>query len=201
MTSDEELFREWQRGGAGGAGALEALVRRHHAPLLAHLTRLTGNRTLADDLAQETFLHLVRDARLYCYPQPFLPWLYVIARNLAINHARSAYERRVDRVAALPDLPEPSSAGSDPVEWVERWERREGLRRALVELTFEQREVLSLRFGQEFSIQETAAILGLPAGTVKSRTFNALRRLRSVLECEEREEQLISDRQRDTVHG
>jgi RNA polymerase sigma-70 factor (ECF subfamily) len=55
------------------------------------------------------------------------------------------------------------------------------LRQAIAELTFEQREVLSLRFGQDISVRETAAILGLPEGTVKSRTFNALRRLREAL--------------------
>lgn len=180
MASDEELFREWQQ---GGKGALEALVYRHHAPLVAHLARLTGDHALAQDLAQETFLHLIRDARLYHYPRPFLPWLYAIARNQAINHAKSAYERRVQRT---PDTPEPAGAAPDPIEWLERQERRDGLRQALAELTFEQREVLSLRFGQELSVQETAAALGLPVGTVKSRTFNALRRLRSVIEQQEK---------------
>ena len=58
MTADEDLFLEWQQ---GSAGALEALVRRHHAPLLAHLTRLTGDTPLAEDLVQETFLRLVRE--------------------------------------------------------------------------------------------------------------------------------------------
>lgn len=195
MTSDEDLFHEWQQ---GSAGALEALVRRHHAPLLAHLTRLTGDSVLAEDLAQESLLRLMRDARFYQYPRPFLPWLYAIARNLALNHARSAYERRVERTA---DPPETVSVAPDPAEWVERWERREGLNRALAELTFEQREVLSLRYGQELSIQQTAAILGLPEGTVKSRTFSSLRRLRMVLERQERHETGIASEKRDTVYG
>jgi RNA polymerase sigma-70 factor, ECF subfamily len=180
MASDEELFREWQ---LGGKGALEALVYRYHAPLVAHLARLTGDHALAEDLAQETFLRLIRDAHLYHYPRPFLPWLYTIARNQAINHSKSAYERRVQRTAESPETP---SASPDPAEWLERKERREGLRQALAELTFEQREALSLRFGQELSVQETADALGLPAGTVKSRTHNALRRLRSVIERREK---------------
>ncbi len=175
MTTDEELFREWQR---GSAGALEALVRRHHAPLLAHLARLTGDAQLAHDLTQETFLRLVRDAGTYCYPRPFLPWLYTIARHLARNHWQSAYHRHVVLGARLP---EPTEHAPDPAEWLERWEQREGLRAALAHLTFEQREVLSLRFGQELSVEETANVLGVPAGTVKSRTFTALRRLRAHL--------------------
>jgi RNA polymerase sigma-70 factor (ECF subfamily) len=182
MTADEELFREWQQ---GGAGALEALVRRHHAPLLAHLYRLVGDHALAEDLAQETFLRLVRDAHAYRYPRPFAPWFYTIARNLARNHWQSAYHRRVAVGADLPEVGGHASvapAGApDPAAWLERLERREGLSAALGALTFEQREILSLRYGQGLPVGEVASLLGLPPGTVKSRTFTALRRLRALL--------------------
>jgi RNA polymerase sigma-70 factor (ECF subfamily) len=190
MEADEELFREWQQ---GSTGALEALVQRHHAPLLAHLTRLTGNPHLAEDLAQETFLRLVRDGASYRYPRPFLPWFYTIARHLARNALQSAYVRRVESRAALP---EQTSNEPNPAEWLERWERRAGLLAALAELSFEQREVLSLRFGQDMSVQETAAVLGVPEGTIKSRTFTALRRLR---DCLRQHDEI--DEQRETNHG
>jgi RNA polymerase sigma factor (sigma-70 family) len=175
MISDEDLVREWQQ---GSAGALEALVHRHHAALLAHLVRVTGDGTLAEDLVQETFLRLVRDARTYRYPRPFLPWLYTIARHLALNHWQSAYVRRVEVRAELPAL---SSDDLDPARWVERWERYAGLQAALATLSFEQREILSLRYGHNLSVEEAAAVLGVPAGTVKSRTFTALHRLRDRL--------------------
>lgn len=180
MLTDEVLFREWQE---GSAGALEALVRRHHAPLLAHLYRLTGDRTLAEDLTQETFFRLVREGHRYRYPRPFMPWFYTIARNLARNHWQSAYHRHV---AVGDELPAQQAMGADPAEWLERHERRSGVRAALMALTLEQREVLSLRFDRELSVSETAAILGLPPGTVKSRTFAALHRLRALLEEDER---------------
>jgi len=151
--ADKGLCREWQE---GSAGALEALVGRYHAPLLSHLFRLTGGVHLAQDLAQETFMRLVRGAASYRYPRPFRPWLYAIARHLTGD--------------------EP-----DPATWWERWERRAGLHAALATLSFEQRETLSLRFDQELSVQETAAVLGVPPGTVKSRTFTALRLLRDPL--------------------
>jgi RNA polymerase sigma-70 factor (ECF subfamily) len=190
MTADEELFREWQ---GGSAGALEALVRRHHAPLLAHLYRLVGDRTLAEDLAQETLLRLVREAHAYRYPRPFAPWLYTIARNLARNHWQSAYHRRVavgaDPAAARVGAP-------DPAAWLERAEQREGLRAALAALSFEQREVLSLRYGEELPVAEAAARLGLPAGTVKSRTFAALRRLRALLAPDDADANGCEDRVR-----
>lgn len=176
MTTDEELFREWQ---GGAAGALEALVRRHHAPLLAHLYRLTGDRPLAEDLAQETLLRLVREAQSYRYPRPFVPWLYTIARNLARNYWRSAPRRREVAEDALLKV---RGGVPDPTEWLERLEERERVRAALVQLSLEQREILSLRYGQELSVEQAAAVLELPPGTVKSRTFNALRQLRALLE-------------------
>jgi RNA polymerase sigma-70 factor (ECF subfamily) len=176
MATNEELFQEWQ---GGKADALATLVRRYHAPLVAHLYRLLGDAQLAEDLAQDTFFRLVRNARSYRYPHPFLPWLYRIARNLALTYQGSAYHRYVDSVA---DLPETLIDDADPQVWVERQERHADLLKALEYLSFEQREVLSLRFGQELSVKETAEVLGLPAGTVKSRTASALRQLRTYLE-------------------
>lgn len=180
MVTDEDLFRAWQ---CGDAGALEALVQRYHAPVLAHLYRVLADTYLAEDLAQETFVRLIRDAHSYHYPRPFRPWLYAIAHHLACNYHTSAYARRV---APRAELPVRQARDPDPAEWLERWERHHNLRSALAHLSIEQREVLSLRFGQDLSIAETAAILSIPPGTVKSRTFTALRLLRAHLEEEAR---------------
>lgn len=192
MTADEELFREWQN---GSAAALEILVQRYHTPLLAHLFRLLGDVHLAEDLVQETFVCLVRDAHTYRYPRPFRPWLYSIAHHQAYNHRLSAYYRREEARAVLPET---TANEPDPAEWLERWERQHGLQQAVAKLSFEQREVLSLRFGQELSVKEAAAILGIPPGTVKSRTFTALRLLRAILEQSSLQ---ADDIQGDQFHG
>lgn len=178
MVADEELLREWQ---SGSASALEALVQRHHAPLLAHLVRLSGDIPLAEDIVQETFIRLVREAHTYRYPRPFKPWFYSIARHLVLNHWQSAYHRHVD-VDTEAASGERRSDDPDPADWMERLEWHKGMQAALARLSVEQREVLSLRFGQELSVEEAAAVIGVPAGTVKSRTFTALRRLRDMLE-------------------
>src|SRR5262249_21388767 len=102
-----------------------------------------------------------------------------IAHNLARNDRKSAYRRRVDLGQALPETP---TSTLDLSELVDGWTRHDELQMALRQLTFEQREVLSLRFGQEMHVQEVADLLGIPAGTVKSRTFQALRILRRYLE-------------------
>ncbi len=176
MFTDEDLFRAWQH---SDAGSLETLVQRYHAPLLAHLYRALTDTHLAEDLVQETFIRLIRDAQSYHYPRPFRPWLYAIAHHLASNYRTSAYARRVELRAEMPAM---QAREPGPAEWFDRWERHHNLRKALAHLNVEQREVLSLRFGQELSIQETSAILSIPPGTVKSRTFTALRLLRSSLE-------------------
>jgi RNA polymerase sigma-70 factor, ECF subfamily len=176
MATDEELFQEWQN---GRPDALATLVQRYHAPLVAHLYRMLGDTHLAEDLAQETFFRLVRNAHSYRYPRPFLPWLYQIARHLSLNYQESAYHRHVDFSA---ELPETLIDEEDPQIWVERQESQADLLKALAHLSLEQREVLSLRFGQELSVKETAEALKVPVGTVKSRTFSALRLLRSHLE-------------------
>lgn len=182
MISDEELFYQWQQ---GNAGALEMLVQRYHRVLLAYLYRLVGQVQLAEDLMQETFVSLVREAQSYRYPRPFAPWLYTIAHNLARNDRTSAYRRHVELGQSLPETP---TSDLDPAALVERWTQHDDLQRALVFLNFEQREVLSLRFGQEMSVKEVADLLGIPMGTVKSRTFQALRILRQYLEPDSRRE-------------
>jgi len=176
MISDEELFRQWQH---GNAEALEELVQRYSRALFDYLYRLVGQVQSAEDLVQETFVSLVREAHSYCYPRPFAPWLYTIAHNLARNDRMSAYRRHVELSQALPETP---TSALDPSELVDRWARHDDLQVAMRHLTFEQREVLSLRFGQEMRVQEVADLLGIPAGTVKSRTFQALRILRRYFE-------------------
>ena len=68
ILTNEELIRAWQR---GDAGALETLVQRYHAPVLAHLYRVLADSHLAENLVQETFLRLIRDAQSYRYPRPW----------------------------------------------------------------------------------------------------------------------------------
>ena len=85
--SDEQLMAAVM---AGDQVALAALVTRHHAPLLGYLYRLVGgDRPLAEDLVQETLLHVLRQ-RTFRSGRPFKPWLYTIATNLARDYFKSA---------------------------------------------------------------------------------------------------------------
>ncbi|HEX6480411.1 MAG TPA: RNA polymerase sigma factor [Ktedonobacteraceae bacterium] len=178
--SDEQLMTAVM---AGDQVALAALVTRHHAPLLGYLYRLVGgDRPLAEDLVQETLLHVLRQ-RTYRSNRPFKPWLYTIATNLARDHFKSAAVhqrwRGGDEEEALLQLDD-SAAG--PEEHALAAEQGSEVRAALAQLSEEYRIVLLLRFYQGFSLQEIAETLHIPLGTVKSRLSVGIHRLRSVLD-------------------
>ncbi|TYC22116.1 sigma-70 family RNA polymerase sigma factor [Micromonospora sp. MP36] len=159
------------------AQLLRALHDEHADALFAHALRLVnGDRTRAEDLVQETLL------RAWRHPESLDPargsvraWLFTTARNLAID----AWRRRSSRVGEIytDDLPEPSETVDETERAVEAWTVAEALNR----LSPTHREVLVECFYQGRSVAEAAARLGVPPGTVKSRTHYALRSLRLVL--------------------
>ncbi len=177
--SDEQLMAAVM---AGDQVALAMLVTRHHAPLLGYLYRLVGgDRPLAEDLVQETLLHVLRQ-RTYQSDRPFKPWLYTIATNLTRDYFKSAAMRqcwrRGDEEEALLHLYD-STAG--PEERALAAEQGSEVRAALAQLREEYRVVLLLRFYQGFSLQEIAETLHIPLGTVKSRLSVGVHRLRTML--------------------
>ncbi len=176
--SDERLMSAVM---AGDQVALATLVTRHHAPLLGYLYRLVGgDRLLAEDLAQETLLQVMRQ-RTHSPDRPFKPWLYTIATNLARDHFKSAAVRhrgRLDEEGAMLHLHDCSPG---PEEHALANERGSEVRAALSQLGEEYRVAMVLRFYQGFSLQEIAETLQIPLGTVKSRLSVGARRLRAVL--------------------
>jgi len=174
----------WGRGGhAGGPDDLAALVTRHHSPLLGFLYRLTGgDRPLAEDLAQETFLRVLRGIARYAPTRPFKPWLYAVAVNVARDYFKRADTRRTQALPPDYDAPgEPSPLHA--VVAAETWAQVAGAVRALPP---PQREVLLLRYSEGLALEEIAAVLAIPVGTVKSRLSVALGRMRAHLAAEER---------------
>jgi RNA polymerase sigma-70 factor (ECF subfamily) len=179
--SDEQLMATVMN---GDRTALAVLVSRHHAPLLGYLYRLVGgDRELAQDLVQETLLHLLRQ-RSYICGHPFKPWLYKIATNLARDYIKSAHARHRGRSdgekeAALLQLYEDREPG--PEERALAAEQGSEVQAALAELGEEYRIVILLRFYQEFRLTEIAETLQIPLGTVKSRLSVGVHRLRALL--------------------
>ncbi len=160
--------------------AYEDLVRRYQDVALrtAHLVCPEAD---ADDAVQEAFLKAYRALSRFRAGSPVRPWLLRIVANEARNRRRSAGRREglaLRAAAAAPTLVEP---GPGPEPAVIAAETRAELLRAMRLLRDDDREILGSRFILELSEAETAETLGLPRGTVKSRTSRALGRLREIL--------------------
>jgi RNA polymerase sigma-70 factor (ECF subfamily) len=169
QPSDEALFRAWR---AGDAAAAEMLFRRYQAPLGRHLGRMLGDHAAAEDLVVETFLRLHRHRDRWREGRPLRPWLFTIARNLARNRIRAVRLWGWLPLTAAHDDPAPPPAN---VEITHR------VAAALAALPAAQREACSLRLLGELSVEEIARVTNVPIGTVKSRLFHGLRRLRALL--------------------
>ena len=176
-ATDEQLMAQVMR---GDASALAPLVERYHGPLLGYLYRLTnGNRPLAEDLVQDTFVRVMRQASFQA-GRPFKPWLYAIATHLAYDHFRSAAARRT---TALDDAPraEPIDPAPGPEVLAQAASQGRQVAAAIGQLSEEYRAALLLRYYGGASMQEISAALRIPLGTVKSRLSVGTRRLRQLL--------------------
>ncbi len=179
MDSDEQLMLRFQ---AGDVGAFEDLVRRHRSPVYSFLVRLTGDRSRAEDLCQETFLRAVRAAERWEPRALFRTWLYAVARNQAFDDARRQAFRRADPLDEATRAAQPSEAPG-PDRAAEAALLRPKLEAALAALPPEQREVFLLREHAGLRFHEIAEVTGVPENTVKSRMRYALEALRVSLEA------------------
>ena len=163
---------------------LADLVERYQHRLVRYLLYLTGWREYAEDLAQETWIRVLQRGSQYNGRQRFDPWLFAIARNLAIDYLRK--KRKAVQTASLPNdrdamllLP---SSGPSPFEAAARSEDAIRLAGQLQILSPLYREALLLRFQEDLSLPEIAQVLGAPVTTVTSRIYRGLAALRSAFE-------------------
>lgn len=171
-SSDGDLI---QRAAGGDRSAFELLYRRYARPVFGLALRRLGDRGRAEDAVQETFASVWRSAGSYRPERgPGAPWLYAVARNAIVDRARS----RSETPAEIPDEAEPGPGPGDQAEqgWV-AWR----VHRALEELPEREREVVTLAYWSGLSQSEVAEFLGIPLGTVKTRTRAALMHLAEIL--------------------
>jgi RNA polymerase sigma-70 factor (ECF subfamily) len=185
--TDEELLAAFQQ---GDAGAFERLLRRHRRPLYSFLLRMLGDREKAEDLAQETFLRIVKGVAGWQPRARFQTWLYTIARNLCVDQSRRDRFRRADSLDAqdgeegrplVETLPSDATA---PDRGAESARMRPLLEAALRALPAEQREVFVLREQAGIPFREIAEMLRVNENTVKSRMRYAIAALRKALEAQ-----------------
>jgi RNA polymerase sigma-70 factor (ECF subfamily) len=173
--TDAELIL---RTGDGDRGAFEVLYRRYSRPVFGLALRRLGDRGRAEDAVQETFASIWRAARTYKPERgPGGPWLYAVARNAIVDRSRARSETPVEtpEEESLADGP-PDQAEANWIAW--------RVHRALEELSPNERSVIELAYWSGLSQSEVAEYLGIPLGTVKTRTRAALARMADVLEEE-----------------
>jgi RNA polymerase sigma-70 factor (ECF subfamily) len=147
-----------------------------YAPALpARAHRLVSDHASAEEVVQETFLRAWRACASFEPAAGSLRgWLFTICRNVVFDVTRSQAARpRTVTSAGSSELPDRETA--DPVDEIGQWLTRHELTEALRRLTESHREILVAAFIHDRPYREIAAELGIPAGTVKSRVFHALR--------------------------
>jgi len=159
--------------------ALEELVRTWDRPLLYYIRRLVEDEHESLQILQQTWVKVLQGLGRLREPRKLPMWLYSIARKSALSHLRSRYSEQAafQREAELPDIPDESTDL--------RFEDAEQIHYGLSRLSLRHREVLTLFFLQDLSLEEIASVLEIPVGTVKSRLHHAKRTLKAILEQEE----------------
>ena len=170
---------------AGDPLLLDQLIVEYQHRLLRYLLYLTGNRELAEDLFQETWMRVLLRGGQYNGNARFDTWLFTIARNLLID------VRRRRTMASLEEMSEGGEddrpfevASAEPTPFDNCLSRQNSALVAGALLTLEplHREVLVLRFHEELALEEIAAVTGAPLSTVKSRLYRGLAALRPRIE-------------------
>lgn len=155
------------------------IVSQYHYRLLRFLIYWTARREQAEDLAQETWVRVLERGRQYDGRQRFEPWLFSIARNLAIDHLRR--QRRVGEKDSEEGMELPGPELQSPFLAAARSEDAARIAAALATLEPVYREALLLRFQEELSLEEIALVASAPVSTVSSRIYRGLAMLRSSL--------------------
>jgi RNA polymerase sigma-70 factor (ECF subfamily) len=173
VTTDEADRAAIRRYLDGDMAAARELVERYQRPLFTLVLRMLGNRQDAEDVTQAVFGRVFRDLESYDPTHRFFSWVYRMAVNGALNAQRD--RKSLVTIEDHTDLPV-LAGGVDEALAVE-----EQVHQALSALKPDDRTIVVLRYFQSLSYDEIAALLGIPAKTVKSRLFTARERLRGLL--------------------
>ena len=176
QQSDRELV---ERVAKGDRAAVRLLFMRHHARIYRFAARQTGSDMMADDIANEVFLELWRQAPAFEGRSEVSTWLLGIARFKALSALRKRKEEWIDDddAAAIPDT------ADTPEVAVMKDDKATALRGMVNALPEEHRTVIDLAYYHAKSVTEIAEILSIPVATVKTRMFYARKKLGEALKA------------------
>lgn len=161
--------------------AADCLVREHDSWLRSVIYGIAGRADLVDDIAQQVWMQVWQRIDSLQDPRRLRPWLYAIARHVAID-VGGRERRRTDAAGPpLPDEPAAPAAGVGPLQRAIGRETHEAVLEAIRALPAAYREPLVLRHLEDWSYAEIADVLGLPLDTVETRLTRARRMLREAL--------------------
>ena len=155
---------------------LDRLVELHQRQLLRYLVYLSGNRELAQDLFQETWIRVMERGHQFDGRRKFSTWLYAVARNLTVDHFRKKSPVSLDALMNDERHAPLEPIDPRPLAWerVAQHQQSEQVTAALLSIPAHYREAVVLRLQDEFTLEEIVAVTGVPLGTVKSRLYRGL---------------------------
>ena len=176
------------RAKAGDESAFEYLVQKYRKPMVNFMYRMTHNSAVAEDLAQEVFLRVYRSRESYEASAKFTTWLYRIATNLAVNHARDTRHERPENQQSLDepdqdtgmtmDVPDGSLSAEENIL---KRERLAAIRRRVYSLPERQKIAVIMHKYQQMDYRQIADVLKLSESATKSLLFRAYETLRTQL--------------------
>jgi len=176
------------RAKAGDEAAFDSLVQKYRRPMVSFMYRMAHNAAAAEDLAQEVFLRVYRSRQSYEATAKFTTWLYRIATNLAVNHARDTRRERPENMVSLDEPDEESGRTLDVAdgtlsaeEMLVRQERLAAIRQRVQGLPERQRIAVVMHKYQQMDYQQIAEVLKLSESATKSLLFRAYETLREQL--------------------
>jgi len=173
---------------AGDQSAFEYLVQKYRRPMLSFMYRMARNAAAAEDLAQEVFLRVYRSRESYEASAKFTTWLYRIATNLAVNHARDTRHERPEVQVSLDEPDEESGttlelpdASLNAEQAMVVRERMRAIRRKVEALPEQQRLAVIMHKYQQMDYKQIAEVLKKSESATKSLLFRAYETLREQL--------------------
>jgi RNA polymerase sigma-70 factor, ECF subfamily len=173
---------------AGDQSAFDYLVQKYRRPLVSFMYRMARNTAAAEDLAQEVFLRVYRSRQTYEASAKFTTWLYRIATNLAVNHARDTRHERPEVTVSLDEPDEETGTTLDVAdgtitaeEALLRRERMAAIRSKVEALPERQKLAVIMHKYQQMDYKQIADVLKLSESATKSLLFRAYQTLREQL--------------------
>src|SRR5947207_10365602 len=183
--SDAEVML---RAGSDDDAAVAYLASKYHRPMIAFMYRMCHYQAVAEELAQEVFLRVYRSRKSYAAEAKFTTWLYRIATNLAVNHARDHKVERSGKVVSLdePDedtgtTPDVADATLNVEQQILRRERLAAIKKHVMTLPEKQRADVLMHKYDGMDYREIAGVLKLSESATKSLLFRAYETLRERL--------------------